>query len=105
VKKLEFAGDSKECLRDFPLQARKQAGWQLQKVQLDIEPDDWKPMRSIGAGVREIRIWDEAGTFRVIYTVKIRDMVVVLHAFAKKTQATSRKDVYLARRRLKSIGA
>lgn len=62
-------------------------------------------MRSIGAGVREIRIWDEAGTFRVIYIAKLAGRIVVLHAFKKKTQATSRKDVDLAKARLRSLVA
>jgi len=63
-------------------------------------PDDFKPMPSIGRGVEEIRVWDEAGTFRVIYTARIADVVLVLHAFQKKTEATSLKDVALARQRL-----
>jgi phage-related protein len=105
VKEILFAGDSRERLRDFPLQARKKAGFQLQRVQLGLEPEDWKPMRSVGAGVREIRIWDEAGTFRVIYIAKLADGIVVLHAFKKKTQAMSRKDADLAKARLKSLGA
>lgn len=56
-------------------------------------------MPSIGQGVEEIRIWDEAGTFRVIYTARINDTAVVLHAFQKKTQATSKRDIDLARAR------
>jgi phage-related protein len=62
-------------------------------------PDDFKPMPTIGKGVEEIRVWDESGTFRVIYTARLKETVIVLHAFQKKTQATSRRDVELARRR------
>jgi phage-related protein len=68
-------------------------------VQRGEQPDDFKPMPSIGQGVEEIRVWDEAGTFRVIYTARIRDMVVVLPAFQKKTQTTSKRDIELARAR------
>jgi phage-related protein len=68
-------------------------------VQHGEQPDDFKPMPSIGQGVEEIRIWDEAGTFRVIYTARIGDTVVVLHAFQKKTQTTSKRDIELARAR------
>lgn len=67
------------------------------------EPDDWKPMASIGAGVKEIRVWDESGTFRVIYVAKLVDAVYVLHCFQKKTEQTSDKDVRLARKRLKDL--
>ncbi len=63
------------------------------------QPDDFKPMPSIGRGVEEIRIWDEAGTFRVIYTARIGDTVVVLHAFQKKMQTTSKRDIKMARAR------
>jgi phage-related protein len=68
-------------------------------VQRGEQPDDFKPMPSIGQGVEEIRIRDEAGTFRVMYTAHICDTAVVLHAFRKKTQTTSKRDIELARAR------
>ena len=98
-KSIRFLGDSLKRLREFPDDARQDAGYQLDKVQRGEKPDDFKPMPSIGKGVEEIRIWDEAGTFRVIYTARVGDMVVVLHAFQKKTQTTSRRDIELARAR------
>lgn len=92
-------------LRRFPKAARREAGDQLRLVQEGKEPSDWKPMPSIGAGVRELRIWDASGAFRVIYIAKLADGVMVLHAFKKKTQATSRKDVELARTRYRRVVA
>ena len=68
-------------------------------MQRGEQPDDFKPVPSIGQGVEEIRIWDGAGTFRVIYTARIADTVVVLHAFEKKAQTTSKRDIELARAR------
>lgn len=103
MKRLEFLGDSLEQLRDFPETARKEAGVQLHKVQQGIEPSDWKPMTSVGQGVREIRIRDEAGIFRVFYIAKIEDTVYVLHAFQKKTQQTAKRDLDLAATRLRQI--
>ncbi|MFC5387164.1 type II toxin-antitoxin system RelE/ParE family toxin [Aquamicrobium segne] len=103
MKQLEFLGDSLEQLRDFPETARKEAGVQLHKVQQGIEPSDWKPMTSVGQGVREIRIRDEAGIFRVLYIAKIEDTVYVLHAFQKKTQQTAKRDLDLAATRLRQI--
>ncbi len=103
MKDLVFLGDSLEQLRDFPEQARKEAGVQLHKVQQGIDPSDWKPMTSVGQGVREIRIRDEAGAFRVLYVTKIEDAVYVLHIFQKKTQQTAKRDLDLAAARLRQI--
>ncbi len=103
MKRLEFLGDSLRQVRTFPESARKEAGVQLHKVQLGFEPSDWKPMATIGAGVREIRIRDEAGIFRVIYVAHIGDAVYVLHAFQKKTPQTAKKDLELAASRLRQI--
>jgi phage-related protein len=79
------------------------AGHQLFRVQSGLEPVDWKSMPSIGSGVKEIRIGDTAGAFRVIYTATRPEDVYVLHCFQKKTQQTSLQDIQLARERLKSI--
>ena len=103
MKLIAFRGDSLEALRAFPDGARHDAGFQLDKVQRGEEPDDWKPMGTIGAGVKEIRVWDEAGTFRVIYLAKLADAVHVLHCFQKKTQETSAKDIKVARKRYKDL--
>jgi len=62
MKPIEFRGDSLDCLREFPKPARREAGFQLDRVQRGLEPFDWKPMTAVGAGVREIRIRDESGS-------------------------------------------
>ena len=99
MKAVVFLGDSLKCLRDFPEDARHDAGYQLDKVQRGEQPDDFKPMPSIGKGVEEIRIWDDSGTYRVIYTARMTNAVYVLHAFQKKTKATSKRDIDTARER------
>lgn len=78
---------------------RHDAGYPLDKVQRGEQPDDFKPMPSIGKGVEELRVWDDSGTYRVIYTARMADAVYVLHAFQKKTQTTAKRDVELARKR------
>ncbi|MCK6408346.1 MAG: type II toxin-antitoxin system RelE/ParE family toxin, partial [Thauera sp.] len=98
-KLLRFLGDSLKSLREFPEDARHDAGYQLDKVQRGEQPDDFKPMPSIGKGVEELRVWDDSGTYRVIYTARLADAVYVLHAFQKKTQAMAKRDVELARKR------
>ena len=90
-------------LREFPASARRSAGYQLDRVQRGLDPDDWKPMKAIGIGVREIRIRDRAGAFRVIYLATLPDRVVVLHALQKKTQATATRDIDLAARRFREL--
>jgi phage-related protein len=103
VKALKFIGSSLDDLRDFPDEARRAIGFELRAVQDGLDPSDWKPMQSIGPGVREIRI-HVLGEWRVIYVVKLRQAVYVLHAFQKKTQKTGRSDIDLARKRYKQIG-
>ncbi len=73
---------------------------ELRKVQLGLEPSDWKPMKSIGPGVRELRIRAAAGAFRVLYVANFAEAVYVLHAFQKKTQTTPKHDLDLATLRL-----
>jgi phage-related protein len=103
VKPVEFAGDSLARLRDFPVGARRAAGYQLDRVQRGLDPDDWKPMRAVGPGVREIRVRERAGAFRVIYLATLPDRIVVLHAFQKKTQRAAKQDIDLAARRLRDL--
>ena len=67
------------------------------------DPDDWKPMNTVGRGVREIRIRDAAGAFRVLYVAKFDDAVYVLHCFQKKTQKTSKADLNLAAQRYRDL--
>ena len=102
-KPVDFRGSSLEDLRAFPTNARREAGHQLDQVQSGQEPDDWKPMNSVGQGVREIRIRDETGAFRVIYIAKFADAVYVLHCFQKKTEKTSKTDVDLATKRYREL--
>ena len=99
TKPIEFLGDSLRNLREFPDDAKRDVGYQLDRVQHGLQPDDFKPMPTIGKGVEEIRVRDETGAYRVIYTARLADAVYVLHAFQKKTQATSKRDIDLAKQR------
>lgn len=67
MKKLIWMGSSREDLRAFPRQARREIGNQLENVQEGVDPDDWKPMSTVGSGVREIRVRESSGAFRCIY--------------------------------------
>jgi len=103
IKPVEFLGDSLDALRRFAQDARHQAGFQLDRVQHGLDPDDWKPMKSIGVGVREIRVRDATGAFRVIYVAKFEGGVYVLHCFQKKAEKTEKAVLDLARARLKEL--
>jgi phage-related protein len=103
VRPVCFLGDSLKCLRDFPEGARHDAGYQLDKVQRGRQPDDFKPMPVIGNGVVEIRVSSSSGAYRVIYLARQPEAVYVLHAFQKKTQATSKKDLEIAKRRFRQL--
>jgi len=103
MKRLSFLGSSLDDVRAFPETARREAGYQLDRVQRGLDPEDWKPMPSVGSGVREVRVRDQSGAFRVIYIATRPEAVYVLHAFQKKTQATAKRDLDLAETRLKEL--
>lgn len=102
-KPIEFRGSSLDDLRNFPQDARREAGLQLDRVQRGLEPDDWKPMKAVGTGAREIRLSDTDGAFRIIYVAKFEDAIFVLHCFQKKTQKTAQPDIDLAKERYKEL--
>jgi phage-related protein len=101
-KQLRWLGDSLEVVKAFPEQARRSAGHQLGMVQAGLDPVDWKPMETVGAGVKEIRIRVEQA-YRVFYVAKFGEAVYVLHAFVKKTQKASKADLDLAANRYRAL--
>ncbi len=103
MKEVRFIDSARNDLRDFPKEARREAGFELDSIQNGLEPHNWKPMPSVGPGVREIRIKDENEIYRVIYIAAFEEAVYVLHAFQKKTQKTRKSDIDLAKNRLKAL--
>jgi phage-related protein len=102
AKPVIWLGDAREIMRAFPEDVRQIAGFQLWRVQRGLEPNDWKPMPSVGLGVQEIRI--HTGTeHRVLYVAKFAEAVYVLHAFEKRTRQTRRTELDLARQRLRRL--
>lgn len=98
MKRLVWLGDSLERLREFPPDARRAAGYQLERVQAGAMPADWKPMPGVGLGVNELRV-RIGGAYRVFYIAKFAEAIYVLHAFQKKTPKTPVADRALARAR------
>lgn len=101
-KRLVWLGSARRDIRAFPADARRRSGFQLRKVQQALDPDDWKPMTSVGSGVREIRIQTESA-HRVFYVATFEEAVYVLHAFEKRTQKTPAKEIGLARDRYRAL--
>jgi len=101
-KPLIWLGSSQGDLKAFPQDARRVAGFQLRRVQQGLEPNDWKPMTTVGAGVQEIRIHTGL-EHRVFYVAKFTEGVYVLHAFEKRTRKTSKRETDLARDRFRAL--
>jgi phage-related protein len=101
-KPIVWLGSSLVSIRAFPDHARQRAGRQLHLVQEGQEPSDWKPVTTVGPGVREIRIHDR-GEFRVLFIAQFVEAVYVLHVFEKKTRKTRAADIQVARHRLRHL--
>ena len=102
MKALRFVGSSVDDLKNFPAEARREAGFELDAVQRGLMPSDFKPMLAVGAGAYEIRV-RVLGEWRIIYVAKFERAVYVLHAFQKKTQKTRKEDIELAARRYRLV--
>ncbi len=101
---IEWEGSSYHDLMGFSDDGKRNAGFQLGRLQNGLDPTGWKPLKGLAkdiSGVREIRIWADDGGYRVAYTVKFGDAIIVLHCFEKKTQQTSKKDIELIVKRYK----
>jgi phage-related protein len=101
-KPVEWMGSSRKDLRDFPAEARGEAGHDLFLVHQGGSPRDWKAMQSVGPGAAEIRIQGWSGgrlEHRVVYVAKFPEAVYVLHAFQKRTRMAATRDLESARER------
>ncbi len=103
MRPIAWIGSAYDDLLGFPEEIRRDAGYQLHRLQSGLEAADWKPMSEIGKGVAEIRLWGKAGAFRILYLARFDDIVYVLHCFNKKTQRTSHQDKQIAKVRLHAV--
>ena len=100
---IRWLGTSYQNLLEFPPEARRDAGFQLRKVQAGLDPTDWKPIAAVGPGTKEIRIRDSTGVYRLMYVAKFEEAIYVLHCFQKKTQATGKHDIEIAETRYRVV--
>ncbi|CAH2783399.1 MAG: Phage protein [uncultured Caballeronia sp.] len=87
-KEIRWVGSSYDDILDFPSAPRREAGFQLGRLQVGLDAEDWKPFDDVGSGVREIRVRDVNGIYRGWYVAKFEEAVYVLHCFQKKTENT-----------------
>jgi phage-related protein len=104
-KPIDWRGSSLDDLRKFPEVARREAGYELRKLQRGEAPDDWRPFPEVGPGVNEIRIDCPDGWFRIMYVAKFEEAIYVLHSFQKSTRKTLRGDVEIAKSRYRAVVA
>lgn len=98
-----WEGDSKEVLSGFPVDVKKNLGFNLRLLQQGLKPIDFRPLQSIGPGVFELRDEDERTWYRVVYLSRINDIIFVLHCFEKKSREMPKRDADTAKRRLKAV--
>ena len=102
VKLLRFLGDSCAVLMSFPDDIRKTAGQQfrrLQKREMLRIKSEYKPFPDAGPGVCELIVDNQDGWYRFFYVTKFEDAIYVLHAFQKKSNATPKSEIDIAKKR------
>ncbi len=102
-KDIEWIGGSKEVLAGFPKDVRAKFAADLTLVRDGKAPVAYKQLPSVGRGVAELKSSYDKNTYRVLYVVRKRDKVYVLHAFMKKDQKISKKEMQIIKQRLKEI--
>ena len=101
-KPLCWLGSSLDDVRAFPDDARREAGYELGRVQEGLMPTDWRPMATVGHGAYEVRVHTRL-EHRVFYVAKFEEAVYVLHAFEKRTRQTPPAEITLAKKRLTEL--
>lgn len=102
-KKAIFLGSSLERIKLFPAAAKARVGYQIFRLQCGEQPNDFKAVKSVGPGVYEIRVAADRSWYRAFYCLKFRDSIFILHAFEKKQNKTSNKDLRIARKALREL--
>jgi len=100
---LAWEGDSKAIARTFPKKIRRELGEDIERIRFGEKPKDGKPMKSIGKGVFELRQCDSNGWYRTIYLSRVEDKIHLLHCFIKKSAKTNKKDLSIAKNRLRVV--
>lgn len=101
---IRWVGDAKDVLSAYPQEIKGVFGYSLRRLQKGLLPDcDARRMESVGKGVWELKTADERTWYRVIYLTRIGDELYVLHAFEKSSRKTDRRDLEIAKSRLRLV--
>lgn len=101
---IHFEGDSLEVLSGFPDEIKRSFGFSLRQLQIGRAPTSpTRRMNSLGAGVFELKEADERAWYRTIYLSRIGNTIHVLHCFEKESSKTDRRDIDIAKQRLKLV--
>ncbi len=105
VNKVIWNKRSLQVVRTFPESVRKDVGYLIYKLQIgeSVLMPHSRVMPSVGPGCYELRVNGEDGTYRVFYFIKIKDQILIFHAFQKKTEQTSRRDLSVGKKNLKEM--
>jgi phage-related protein len=104
MRHVVWLGNSRRNIQDFPLDARRLIGGQLQLLQYGGMPKDAKPFKGIGSGVIEIALRHDGEAYRIVVALQLGRTIYVLHAFRKKSKkgiTTPKQDVDLIKQRYK----
>lgn len=102
-KRVVFSGKTLDEVRSLPSAVKSDVGFKVDQVQRGITPADCKPIKRVGPGAMELRVWSDDGTYRVLYVAKFKEAVYVLHIFKKTTETISQKDIDIAKANYKEI--
>jgi len=102
-KDVVWLGDSLSVLQAFPKSVRIDLGSDLRRLQIGELPKDFKPMKTVGSGVRELRARDSNNQYRTMYVIRMGTKIVVLHSFTKKSRTTPKADIETAKQRLRAF--
>jgi phage-related protein len=104
LAEIAWEGDSKEVLSAFPPEVKSTFGFSLRRLQNGELPRcGVRPMASVGKSVWELKTDDDRTWYRVMYLSQIRGVIYVLHAFEKDSARTDRRDIEIAKERLKAV--
>jgi phage-related protein len=105
LKRTSFHMAARDVIREFPKEIRIQLGEALTDLQhgFVLSLPHSRMMPSVAPGVSELRLKDRSGIYRVFYYLKIKDVVLVFHAFQKKTEKTPHGEIETAKKRLKEM--
>jgi len=105
AKKVVWNKHSLSFVRGLSVELKKEIGFLLNKLQLGeiLKEPNSKPMKFIHPKGFELRIKDSSNAIRVIYVLFEKEIILIPHAFRKKSRSTPLKEIKLAKQRLKEM--